>query len=299
MSFEKNFLIHKYDSPELSICEYRVKDKKNSRFLEFTDWGYFIIAYVSEGKFGFIHSGKHESLKPGDIFIAKPYEDFSIITEGDEIRRLIFIISIHQNHFSEVKGDENFFRAFLNRKKGELNVYKQDKLKKYDIYDKIFPFFDKCINKNLGEVHFSALITTLITVISLIYDENNFIPSSKYSEEYEVLIWDYILSNALTDLSSKDIENKFSISKWYLDKVTNRFYGKPFHKTLTSLRMWHSRHLMQKGVACQEISRLCGYNNYSSFFRCYQRFFKSTPKDDYSYFQKNGIFPFNATNDND
>ncbi|MGN0174486.1 MAG: helix-turn-helix domain-containing protein [Acutalibacteraceae bacterium] len=296
MNVEKNFLIHKYESPELRICSYKVKDKKNSRFIDFTDLGYFIIVYISKGEFGFIHSGKHESLKSGDIFIAKPYENFSIITEDNEPQRFIFIISVHQNYFSEVKGDENFLRAFLNRKNGELNVYKQEKLKKYDICDKIFPFFDRCINKNLGEVHFSALIITLITVISLIYDENNFTPSSKYSEEYEVLIWDYILSNALTNLSAKDVEKKFAISKWYLDKVTNRFYGEPFHKTLTNLRMWHSRQLMQKNLSCQEISRLCGYNNYSSFYRCYQRFFKSTPKDDYSYFQKNGIFPFNTNN---
>lgn len=297
MKSDKNSLIHKFDSPKLSVCSYRLKDKKNNRFTDYCDFGYYSIVYITKGEVGFIHNGKHEVLNKGDIFIAMPYEDFSITAEGDDINRSFFIISIHQNLFSEVKGDENFFRAFLNRKKGELNVYRHEKLIKYDICDKIFPFFDKCINKNLGEVHFSALITTIITVISLIYDENNFTPSSKYSEEYEVLIWDYILSNALTDLSSKDIENKFSISKWYLDKVTNRFYGKPFHKTLTSLRMWHSRQLMQKGVSCQEISGLCGFNNYSSFFRCYQRFFKSTPKDDYSYYKKNGIFPFNLNND--
>ncbi|MBQ4156322.1 MAG: helix-turn-helix transcriptional regulator, partial [Clostridia bacterium] len=81
------------------------------------------------------------------------------------------------------------------------------------------------------------------------------------------------------------------------DKVTKQFYGKPFHQTVKSMRMWHAKALMVYKRNLTEISKLCGYTDYSAFYRAYSSFFGVSPKKEYQFYLKNKTFLSDKNND--
>ena len=58
------------------------------------------IVYIAAGEFDFIVNGKTKSLKTGDIFIAKPFEEYQIIGLTETIRNRLVFTCIYK-YFSE------------------------------------------------------------------------------------------------------------------------------------------------------------------------------------------------------
>ena len=120
-----------------------------------------------------------------------------------------------------------------------------------------------------------------------------------YSDKRErnIRIWlpeDYDGNKKYPVIYMHDGQNLFNdggnYSKWYVDKVTKRFYGKPFHQTIKSMRMWHAKALMVYKHSLIKISKHCGYTDYSAFYRAYTSFFGVSPKNEYQYYLKNKSF---------
>lgn len=248
------------------------------------------ICFVRKGTVEFWCQNKTHTLNNGDIFIAKPYEKYKMKGTASDRLTEVMIISFYQGLFKNVRGDENYLRVFNDRKTGELNVYKKDCFKDFSIEQCVINTFQSYINRNLGLIHFISGLCTLITQLDLAYDNINLMPTSVNSDDYKVKVYDYICSNCMTNITAKDVCKKFNVSKWYLDKVTNQFYGLPFHKTIQSHRMWNSKGLMVYKNNLIEISKICGYSEYSTFYRNYSSFFGVSPKKDFDYFRKHREF---------
>ena len=86
--------------------------------------------------------------------------------------------------------------------------------------------------------------------------------------------------------------NGFYVSRWYIDKVCKKFYDSNFTGTLKRERMWAARGFMvsKKTNDLHEIAELCGYNDYSAFYKNYKSFFGITPKEDMKYFKEHKEF---------
>ncbi len=285
-----------FNTQEILVQSFRVNIPKMNEILRIENQHEYNILCSNNGIFKVFCSDSSYDLSPGDIFIAMPFESFYVVYvdnrakfESDD-KPIISNIAFASNIFDDVVGDAKYLRSFTNRKKGKDCYYKKEDFDKDIQPIDIFKFSKSCVDNNLGLVHFKSLLGTLITAIDLCYDKKYNNLSSIASDEYDVKIWDYILNNCLSKITAEMVEKEFSISKWYLDKVTNKFYGKPFHKTINALRMWKSKSIMTEHVPLSKVATLCGFSNYSTFYRAYTAFFGVNPKEDYLYYKKHFIY---------
>ena len=122
----------------------------------------------------------------------------------------------------------------------------------------------------------------LITNLTLIYDQKFGYVSSEHLADYQARVFDYISSNFC---KIEEISKKFHVSKVYINNVTKKFYSHGFFETITGLRMYHAVILMKKNTPFKEIAKLCGYADYSGFYKSFKKFFNQTPKEYYNYLQ--------------
>ena len=291
LTTEKGF----YD-PELTVRFMKLNAQKTGIFHGVSKSSDYQMVLVSQGNFETVCKGKTFPLKSGDVFIAKPFEDYKIKCFEDNKIALITIITFHQNLFKNTKGDNFFLRVFDNREPGSLNLYKSNFLKGFSIVENI-EILKNYTTKNLGFVHFSSVVSTIISQLDIAFDNISDTSSSSNSNEYSVKVWDYIASNCMTMITAEEVCEKFYVSKWYVDKVTKQFYGKPFHQTVKSMRMWHAKALMVYKHNLNDISKLCGYSDYSAFYRAYSSFFGVSPKKEYLYYVKHKNFISDKNND--
>ncbi len=281
---EKGF----YD-PELCVRFMKVKASKTSYVHGAKNSADYQMVLVERGNLEVLCDNKMLSLKGGDVFISKPFENYKIKCFESEKVLLFTVITFHQSLFKNVKGDNEFLRAFEERENGRYNVYKTENLKDFSIVN-CLNLLKSYTSKNLGFVHFSSVISTIISQLDIAYDELNATSSSASTNDLSIIVWDYISSNCMSMITAEEICKKFYVSKWYVDKVTKQFYGKPFHQTIKSMRMWHAKALMIYKHSLIKISKHCGYTDYSAFYRAYTSFFGVSPKNEYQYYLKNKSF---------
>lgn len=284
-----------FNTQDILVQSFRVNLPKTVEIFRAENQFEYNIYCSIKGNFRVFCAGRSFDLTAGDVFIAMPYENFSVVYISDKSefekddKPIITSVMFASNVFDDV-GDENFLRSFDNRKKGENCFYKNKEFDKNIQPIHLFNLLKKCVESNFGVAYFKSVISTLITVLDLTYDQKEGVLGSVISEEYDVKIWDYILNNCLGKITAESVEKKFNVSKWYLDKVTNKFYGKPFKKTVNAIRMWRAKTVMTQHIPLSKVALLCGFANYSTFYRAYTSFFGVNPKEDYLYYKTHFIF---------
>ena len=254
---------------------------------------YYQIYYLRTGNFVCYQDDKRISVDEGSIII-KPFNNelrfkSNVKSNGKYIKTEIVIISVHPSLFKEQKGDDNFYRLFDTKDK---NIYTKEELKSFDFENIIFKNIDKYIAYKLGLINFQGLISTLITELNFLYDKKKQPEYSSNSDEYKVKVFDYISRNFTNDITLESVAKKFNVTPFYVEKVTKKFYSHSFYKTIINMRMWHARALIRNDDSqkLSEIAKLCGYVDYSGFYKAYTKFFKVSPKKDLEYFKINKQF---------
>lgn len=288
---EKGF----YD-PELCIRFMKVKATKTSYVHgAYNSFDYQMIL-VTRGNFEILCENKLFPLEKGDVFIAKPLENYRIKCFETQKALSFTIITFHQNLFKNSKGDSDFLRAFNNHEFGIPNIYKAKFFGDFSICNSV-DLLKSYTDKNLGFIHFLSVVSTIISQLDVAFDNLNTTSSSDTTNDISVKVWDYIVRNCMSMITAKEICEKFFVSKWFVDKVTKQFYGLPFHQTVKSMRMWHAKALMVYKRSLTDISKLCGYTDYSAFYRAYSSCFGVSPKKEYQHFLKNRTFLSDKKND--
>lgn len=281
-----------FNTPELAVRFFETKIYKKSAIAgNDNEIACYSIIYANKGNFQINCDGKSFKLEKGSIFIAKPFERFKVIgltaKETSKMVCVFFLVNI----FDTIKSDTNFLRAFNDRRNGEFNIYTTDDFDSPLIVNEIFNQFYSYFEKNVAFCHYALLVGSFISMIDLAFDHKISKRAADNNDEYAVRIYDYITGHFTTPLTAEMMTEKFSISKWYLDKVTKKFYGYSFLKTLKIMRMWHSRHLISRNsYKLSDVAKLCGYNDYSAFYRCYTGYFGISPAEDVKIFRKTGNF---------
>lgn len=245
----------------------------------------YTLIYIESGRFDVVIKGKTQKIGVGDIFLSRPYEKFEMIALVENSKYSYMRIEIHQNCLSEIEKQERILRIFDERAESESNIYRNDEIKEVAIYYQKIHDYQK---RQMSLEFYKSLVILILEEICVVFDKKRQYLPAKFSEEYDLRIFSYILSRALTDIKIEDVIEKFYVSKWYVDKVCKKFYGgKSFSQLLLDCRMWAARGSMSNNMfsSLNKTAQLCGYTDYSGFYKAYKRFFGISPKEDLKYYK--------------
>ena len=286
-SNEKNYFYHGgFNASDLKFQFFRTStDMKHVTYSNENE-NMFTYVYLREGKIKIICNGETAILETGDMFLCKPLEKFDVFSL--EIS-FFTIVNIIPSLLELCNKESKIYRAFEPREKDKLCIYKSEEIKTTHIY------FQKARDYHERLLPFDAYKSLAILIlfeICAVYDKTNQYIPAKFSHEYELQIYGYISSKALSNITIQDVKDEFFVSKNYINKVCNKFYSSNFSGMIKSIRMWSARGFMasKKTNELHEIAKLCGYTDYSAFYKNYKKYFGITPKEDMKYYKENKCF---------
>ena len=287
-TFSRQYLAN-FNTPKLKFQFFSViSEKKQEIHDKWYDEDY-VIVYIEDGKIDILCNGKSAQLNSGDIFLCKPYEKFNLIALEVNKKMTFSTISFHPTLFDNCDKESKIYRIFNSRNEDELCIYRKEEAEKLKY---LFEQSLEYIKKSWHEDVYKSIVTLILFEISAIFDKTHQQHPAKFSHEYDLKIFSYIQSRILTPITVTDVMNGFYVSRWYIDKVCKKFYDSNFTGTLKRERMWAARGFMvsKKTNDLHEIAELCGYNDYSAFYKNYKSFFGISPKDDLKYFKEHKEF---------
>lgn len=125
---------------------------------------------------------------------------------------------------------------------------------------------------NIALLDFLVMLNTQYTNYN--YRQERVDPPSKM-----IHIVDYINNNLAGDLSLDRIADHFYMSKYHLSHEFKRVMGTSVYRYINRRRIFRSRHLIQSGTAPGAASRLCGFSDYSAFFRSFKAEYGVSPQE--------------------
>ena len=231
---------------------------------------FYEVLYFVKAKADYIIENNVYPVSDGDIILISPGK-YHFLSPGENqyYERLVF-------HFSP----KILMQANLLPQAFEKTEY----LKKSE-HPELASLMDKLINKcnHFSDEHLitQARMTLTDFLMSLLYvtvsDDSTYTISDKISNDAIKYIADNLASIQCID----DISNALFISRSTLQHAFKTSMQVPIMKFVRNKKIVIARTLIQNGSSPSEAAEAVGFNEYSTFFRCYKNYFGHPPKNEH------------------
>ncbi len=268
----KDFEIYYYSDSQDDILRAKVKNHSHD---------YYEFYFFLEGNVSIQINGVEYPLQTGNMILIPPgIPHRAVIHNGDiPYRRFVFWISRAFFRKLTETSEDYVYLMNLAQTKGHY-IYHYDMISFNALQSRIFQLIEEIHSDRFGK---AAKITLCVQELILhlnrtIYEKEH--PASPEEEQslYENLI-QYIETHLDEDLSLDKLAHVFYVSKYHIAHVFKENLGLSIHQFITKKRLDLCRDSI---LSRQEISKtclMCGFRDYSSFFRAFKKEFGMSPKE--------------------
>lgn len=241
-----------------------------------------ILVFIN-GRVNYVIEGKAYELKPYDIVfvnrqeIHKPEVDFSVPYE-----RYVLYIS---PEFLEREGTEmcNLRACFENARREKSNVIRIAAVKNTNLLRQLRELEEALQEKEEygAELYGKLLFLQFMVELNRACMEEEMASYSRlavYNEKI-VAILEYINQHLGEELSIENIASTFFLSKYHMMRQFKEETGYTMHQYITEKRVLAARDMIMSGVPSTKASLECGFSDYSTFLRAFQKRMKKNPSE--------------------
>lgn len=263
--------LYQYSDDDFNLCHNLSLTPDQSRFVLHTHPRVELYYFV-KGSGTFFIEGSAYSLESGDLLLMQPTESHYIeldLTQPYERKVLHF-------DFDALKAVDPagyLCAPFLARKLGKQNLYKSYRFRfgscEHYFDTMMTPGSDPRISIFAGLV---PMLHELCCIHAGLSEDANSAPDSL---AYQIMR--YLNQNIDKPISLSDICQKFYISKSQLCRVFRNSTGVTVKTYLTVKRLVKAKQLMDAGEHATHVYLQCGFNDYTSFYRAYVKYYGCSP----------------------
>ncbi len=232
-----------------------------------------------QGDAHFIVEGSIYPLQYGDVLIMKPGESHRLMLDS---RAKYERISIHFDPIilAEADRDGLLTEPFTNRQPGCGN-----KFGAADFRDESYLLYlQKAIlaesdAQTRQMAVFSNLMLFLIELRRAFCSRKEN-AAEKFEDPAVLKMIGYVNQHLYDDISLSQVSEEFGMSQAYANRIFREATGATVWNYIMMKRLHKARAAIRNGRLLSDIYSECGYQDYSSFFRAYKKYFGRSPSND-------------------
>lgn len=236
---------------------------------------YYEFLYFNSGDAAYVVGDRTYRAEPGDLFVTAPDETHCIMFNSNAHYKRHFIqvseemmkkvpYNIRRNLIENICGHRSRIPAQLVKRQ-HLGSYFQ--LVSYNIPKKT----------ELSDFMIRTYIYQLIAMLSAIDTDE----IDEYANEKKIItdIKNYISERADKTLTLDAIAADFFMSKYYLCHIFREETGTTIKDYINVQKIARACELIRGGTSAADTQRLCGFNDYSTFYRTFKKYMGYSPAE--------------------
>jgi len=227
---------------------------------------YHEILYFISADGDFISERKTVKIHPGMIVIIpkEKFHSFAIKNQDTYTRYCL--------NFTHIEG----CRELINLCMDYIYILDNPDKKTVGIFEDIAEAFSRGFTQSEREL--LLISATIRLMLELKLNMRNFTISDARDENsaiYRSLI--YINKNFCNDISIDDLSKKLCVSKSFISHEFKRELNISVYRYILDKRLLYARQLIQNGTSATVACYVCGFHDYSVFYRAYVKRYGSSP----------------------
>lgn len=257
--------MNKYFENELSYCGISVYFGNSPKITEREIHTYNEVMFYMGADTIFLTENGQQQLKNNTLLIV-PKETYHFIKLAENYGFLRVKISIPETFVSTLPIKDLLSQVRVIEKPTENIVTLLNKLQ----------IILKEEKNEKNSFHAYSVVLLILSELNLFASANQ---SLKTTEEKSILtnIIDYISSHLTDDLTIDVLSKKMNYSQSGITHLFKKELGVSIHKYILMRRLIHARNLIKNNSKISNVHTLCGYNDYSSFYKAYTKYFGYPP----------------------
>lgn len=234
------------------------------------------IYYCISGQGTYLVEGQHYPLAPRDIFIMRAAEAHKLNLQADTPYERI-AIHFSPALFSAIDPEGRLLRPFLDRPLGHHNRFSAED----DPTGRLRAAFADFTFGNIPDVrlNLTARLLLFLTTLNGMYQPEGYaVPARGLPSELVA----YVNEHLFDDITVQSVADAFYRSRSQVNRVFRQATGSSLWKYVTIKRLMAARAMIQRGESAGAACEVCGFSDYSAFYRLYRAQFGHAPREDYN-----------------
>lgn len=279
----KNFVLSYYKN---SAETFHIQKKENSVEAQKPHTHkYFQVFFISKGSLEHCLKEQKAVLKRGDMFIVPPSTVHYITPEKNTV---FYSFSFMEEFLDEQPTTNKFVKSFIRSLKSKekqalkakVTIQSEEILYVENIMAQILKEFDK---KPLAYYeNIQAYANILLIMLAREYFKKVSANISDHFENHKQFVLhgvEYIENNFTEKISLDEISKKSAMSKSNFCSLFLKLTGHTFNDYLNICRIKMASEYIKKGYKITSIYGLCGYNDFSTFYRNFRKIMGMSPQE--------------------
>ena len=228
---------------------------------------YEVLCFVS-GNVSYLVEGQEYELHSGCIMIMRPAELHKLVVKGKgEYERYVY--SFDEDTVRRMGMTDDMLKAFNERSLGENNRYLAEELGEFDAVRFFRQMLEDCSADDAEQAMLANLGCLLCAIRRAFLKKDSVQPLQNDSFGRELIA--YVNANLTEPISLRSVSEHTHMSPSQVNRIFKSLTGTSVYDYVLSKRLIMARELIAKGEGAVSASQMCGFGDYSSFYRLYKK----------------------------
>lgn len=238
---------------------------------------YEIYLFIT-GKIDYFIDDHLYHLEPGDMVIVPPHVMHQPIILDADVPYDRFLLWVSPSAIEHILLQDSDLYSFLQTQASSIFLLRGDKEKKSYLLELFSSLLEVYQAKNLFyRSEMTALITTLLITTYRTHHENKSTLKDFSTDTQLISILQFIHNHLSEPLTLDAIATAFLMSRASLSRLFTKHLGISFYQYILQRRLLLSRELLISGKQASKVYELCGFSDYSCFYRAFKKRFGEVP----------------------
>lgn len=233
------------------------------------------LYYFLSGNGSFLIEGNEYPLHPHDLLLMRRAEVHKLMIQPDEPYTRI-AVHFPMDAFDSVDPERQLLRPFFDRSLGQGNLYSADQYPRARWHLAL----QELDYSESHQVHFHLLARIMEILAELCDAFDSGVQADDREQGLAGQLVAYVNEHLYEDISLKSVAEAFYRSTSQVGRVFRQATGTPLWDYVMLKRLMAARAHLQRGEAAGKTCALCGFDDYSSFYRAYKTRFGCAPASD-------------------